>query len=542
MTLIYLLLGSSWQMVAIAIATGFLSGGSSAALIALMSQAVGKTTPSVSLAWGFAGLAIAALLSSIITRVLLIRLSQDAIYQLQLRLSRQILASELSHLERLGSPRLLATLTEDVQVISDAVYVLPFLCINVAIVVGCLVYITWLSWQVMAIITFLSGFAIATAGILLKRGRKLLAQARQHRDRLFQHFQTITAGIKELKLHSDRRQDFFQQDLEATAAECRRDYVRGLTLFATNDSWGKSIFFFAIGIVLFALPHYFTIDLQILSAYVLTFTFIIGPLENIVNKLPLITKASIALEKIEALNLSLASSAETAANNQLSQINHTWHFLELKDVTYTYYSESEDTNFTLGPLNLKLTPGELIFIIGGNGSGKSTFAKLLTGLYLPDTGIIQLDANKIDSHNREWYRQHFTVIFSDFYLFDRLLGFSQPNLEAKAQAYLKQLQLDRKVKIEQGKLSTTALSQGQRKRLALLTAYLEDRPIYLFDEWAADQDPIFKEIFYTELLPRLQQQGKTVIAIAHDDRYFSVASRLIKLEYGKILYDKVIGN
>ncbi len=177
--------------------------------------------------------------------------------------------------------------------------------------------------------------------------------------------------------------------------------------------------------------------------------------------------------------------------------------------------------------------------MGGNGSGKSTLAKLMTGLYIPEQGEIHLDRIAIDGENREWYRQHFSVIFADFYLFDRLLGLEQTNLDEIAQTYLEKLRLDHKVKITQGKLSTTSLSQGQRKRLSLLTAYLEDRPIYLFDEWASDQDPIFKDLFYTQLLPSLRDQGKTILVIRHDDHYFHLADRLIKLDYGKIEYDRL---
>jgi putative ATP-binding cassette transporter len=125
-------------------------------------------------------------------------------------------------------------------------------------------------------------------------------------------------------------------------------------------------------------------------------------------------------------------------------------------------------------------------------------------------------------------------VFADFYLFDRLLGLDQDDLDEQAQLYLKRLRLDRKVKVVNGTLSTTALSQGQRKRLTLLTAYLENRPIYVFDEWAADQDPTFKDLFYTEFLPQLQKQGKTVLVISHDDQYFHLCDRALKLNYGQI--------
>ena len=192
----------------------------------------------------------------------------------------------------------------------------------------------------------------------------------------------------------------------------------------------------------------------------------------------------------------------------------------------------------LGPINMQIEAGEILFLTGGNGSGKTTLAKLILGLYAPETGQVKLNGEDITDENRESYRQYFSVVFTDFYLFDSLIGLDQTDLDERAQKYLSMLQLDKVVEVKDGKLSTIRLSQGQRKRLALLTAYLEDRPIYLFDEWAADQDPLFKEVFYYQLLPELKSRGKTVIAISHDDHYYHVADRVVKLDYGQIEYDQ----
>ncbi len=216
-------------------------------------------------------------------------------------------------------------------------------------------------------------------------------------------------------------------------------------------------------------------------------------------------------------------------------------------MVHSYHCEAEDSKFVLGPIDLSFQPGELVFLVGGNGSGKSTLAKILTGLYLPEAGEILLDGKPVDHKNRDQYRQLFSAVFADFYLFDSLIGLRGSDLDAKARQYLKLLHLNHKVSVQNGALSTTAVSQGQRKRLALLTAYLEDRPFYLFDEWASDQDPYFKKIFYTQLLPELKARGKTVLVITHDDRYFDLADRIIKLDYGKIVTDsdpepKVNGN
>ncbi|MDO9312171.1 MAG: ATP-binding cassette domain-containing protein, partial [Nitrosomonas sp.] len=202
---------------------------------------------------------------------------------------------------------------------------------------------------------------------------------------------------------------------------------------------------------------------------------------------------------------------------------------------HRYKRERDERNFTLGPLNLTLQPGEVVFITGGNGSGKSTLGLLLVGLYSPESGQITLNDEVVCGESLEYYRQQFSVVFSDFYLFESLLGLVKADLDERAQAYLNKLQLDHKVKVENGIFSTIELSQGQRKRLALVTAYLEDRPFYVFDEWAADQDPLFKELFYTTLLADLKARGKTVVVITHDDHYFHLADRCIRLENGQSL-------
>lgn len=534
MSLIVFLLHSSWWMVTIAILTGFVSGGSTASLIALISRSLsqGSLHSLTTIAWVFVGLSLIALVTSVISQLMLIQLAQQAVFQLRLTLSRQILNSELAHLEKLGAPRLLATLTDDVQAVTDAVRLVPFLCIDLATVAGCLVYITWLSWQVFFLVAGLTIVALSSCTWLLRRGNQLLARAREEQDHLFQHFRTVTEGTKELKLHFWRRQAFLQEDLQPTAAAFRRYSIRGLVLFAVTASWGKLIFFFAVGFVLFALPKFMTLDPQTVSGYVLTFTYLMLPMDRLVNQLPTISRAGIALSKIDSLGLSLASRAELATVPE--PIGETWQTLTLKNVLYTYQIDQDDACFTLGPIDLTLQRGEIIFIVGGNGSGKSTLAKLITGLYTPEMGEIHLDEQLIDADRQEWYRQHFSVVFADFYLFDRLLGLNQDDLDMQAQLYLQRLRLDRKVTVTQGRLSTTALSQGQRKRLTLLTAYLEDRPIYVFDEWAADQDPTFKDLFYTEFLPQLQKHGKTVLVISHDDHYFHLCDRVLKLNYGQI--------
>jgi putative pyoverdin transport system ATP-binding/permease protein len=536
MQLFSFLLRSSRKQLILAIATGFLSGGSSAALIALISRSIGANRAELgTLAGAFVALVVISLVTSIISQVVLIRLAQDAVFNLRMRLGRQILSSELGHLERLGNARITATLTEDVQAVATAVSSFPFLCIDLATIIGCFVYIGFLSWIVFLMVMALFVIAFVSCQWILNQARSRLVSAREDQDVLFHHFRSITDGIKELKLHYPRRQVFLKEDLEVTSSSFRRHNVNALILFAAAASFGKLIFFFVIGFVLFALPNILSIPLQTLSGYVLTFTYLILPLDKIVLKLPVLGQASVSLDKINALGLSLGSRSESSGVPM--DIHSNWQRLELRNVAHTYH-RTEDSNFTLGEINLTLNASEIIFIVGGNGSGKSTLAKLMTGLYAPESGEVYFDGELISDRNREWYRQHFSAVFSDFYLFDRLLGIDDTNLDARAHNYLKQLRLDHKVHILEGRLSTTELSQGQRKRLTLLTAYLEDRPILLFDEWASDQDPVFRDLFYKEFLPQLKREGKTILVISHDDHYFHVADRIIKLDYGKIEFDE----
>jgi putative ATP-binding cassette transporter len=247
--------------------------------------------------------------------------------------------------------------------------------------------------------------------------------------------------------------------------------------------------------------------------------------------MPLMAMARVAVEKVRRLGVVLDEVEPEATS--LKPI-HRWKRIELRGVTHKYHREGEDRGFQLGPIDMELRLGEIVFVVGGNGSGKTTLIKLFTGLYVPEQGEIHLDDQLIDADNRESYRQLFSAVFDNAVLFDRLMGLDAADLDGRAREYLRELELDHVVDVKKGVFSTTELSRGQRKRLALLTAYLEDRAIYIFDEWAADQDPVFKRLFYRKLLYDLRNSGKTVLAITHDDRYFDAADRVIKLEDGQV--------
>jgi putative ATP-binding cassette transporter len=208
--------------------------------------------------------------------------------------------------------------------------------------------------------------------------------------------------------------------------------------------------------------------------------------------------------------------------------------LKIDAVCHRFPGLTDENPLTLGLIDLTVQEGEILFIVGGNGSEKTTLAMLLLGLYEPERGHIELNGIIVDQINLPLYRQYFSAIFADFHVFDEIYFEEDREIFIQAMHYLEKLELDHKVRIEANRFSSTSLSLGQRKRMALVSSCLEDRPIYLFDEWAADQDPAFKRVFYMELLPELKQRGKTVIVVSHDDSYFHCADRIVKLIDGAL--------
>ncbi len=543
MKVISFLFQHSRRAVVLAVVTGIISGLANTGLLALInsSLAKGRDVRQPALLWAFLALCVVVPLTRVASELLLTYLGQGTIYEMRMQMCRRILAVSLRHLESLGAPRLLSALTGDIPAITNVVTVMPNLFINAAVLLGCLIYLGTLSWQVLLAFIFFMVIGTLSYQLPIARAMQHFRQAREVRDELYEHFRAITDGTKELKLHSRRRRAFLDGLLDAAASSYRRHQIDGQVIYTFASSWGQLLVFVIIGLLLFAAPHLTGFPASTLTGYTLILIYLMTPLQVIMNTLPNLSQAEVALARVQRMGLDLAQHASAGeAADQVPPEGGAWSSLELSNVTHVYRREGEDGDFILGPVDLRLEPGELVFLAGGNGSGKTTLAKVLIGLYPAEGGEIRFNGEAVTDRNREAYRQHFSVVFSDFYLFEKLLGLESPELDERARRYLAELKIEHKVEIRDGKLSTTELSQGQRKRLALLTAYLEDRPVYLFDEWAADQDPVFKDIFYLHLLPELKRRGKTVVVISHDDRYYYGGDRIIKLDYGRITEDVTI--
>lgn len=534
--MIRFILRSCRGMVILTVIMAVVSGACNAGLIAAVNAALTGPRPvPQKIVWAFIALGFAKVASLFISQATLAGFSQKAIAEVRRGLIRKVLAVPLRQLEEIGTPRILAVLTEDVLNVTQALLALPLITVNVAILLGGAVYLAWLSWQILAGICVVIGIGAVGYLFVVRSALHCCQQAREEEDKLFRHFRALTEGIKELKLHSRRRGAFYSDHIETATAAFQQQNVAAEMRFTAAQSWSHLLYFVLIGVILFLAPRLGLFDSRTLTGYTITALYLMGPLAGVLGSFPLFGRARAALAKIEELGLCLDErSTEACSLVESSERSAGFETLELRGVVHSYHREQEDSRFVLGPINLTFSAGELVFLVGGNGSGKSTLAKIITGLYLPEAGELRLNGEPVTDVNRDAYRQLFSAVFADFYLFDDLLGIHRKDLDVRAANYLKDLHLNHKVRVNNGSLSTTSVSQGQRKRLALLTAYLEDRPFYLFDEWASDQDPQFKNVFYTRLLPELKARGKTTLVITHDDKYFHVADRIVKLDYGQL--------
>jgi putative pyoverdin transport system ATP-binding/permease protein len=515
-------------------ALGVIGGASTAAMLAVIDRAVTAGKPGPALLAGFVLVAILKIASGIGSNLMLVRLAQETCLSLAGELSLQVLRSPFRQLESLGTGRILATLTDDVALLAAAILTIPSITVQLAVLTGCAVYLVWLSP-----FAFLAILALGSAGalgyrVVLARAYAANRLARKQRDALFGHFRQLIDGVKELKLNRSRRTAFVDEQIGGTTRALARLNVHAMRQFAIADAWSQGLFLLVLFTLLCGLAAPNFLSPRALTGYLFAAIYCMAPIWGLLGALPAFNQGQIAWERISELGITLRSTA-LAPDAPIAPPAEslTPPCIEFRDVRFKY--DQEAGGFELGPLDFRIEPGQLVFIIGGNGSGKSTLVKLLTGLYSPDSGEIRVDGVPLPPDGLDQYRQLFSAVFSDFYLSDRLHAAGGVDAREPGEQLLRSFGLDRKVSIEDNRFSTINLSQGQRRRLALLSAYLEDRPVYVLDEWAADQDPAFRQVFYHQLLQDLKSRGKTVIVITHDDRYFGLGDRLMKLDYGQLV-------
>ena len=409
---------------------------------------------------------------------------------------------------------------------------------SIVVIVCCFIYLGFMSIYALAFLILFLLLAVGIISVVNSRAEKVWSQTRDIQNTFFKFLDDLVRGFKELNIHFSKRTDF-KQDMEGSCDSYRQKRINGEIMFANGAVLGQLLTYFVVGLIVFIFPLVFKeIQADTLRNYVFIFLFLVGPIANVVDQMPKITQMKISWKRIKELEDQITLLEELERCKPIEIDSKKPMDLKLKDIEYSYKTKEQDI-FTVGPVDCSFKSGEITFITGGNGSGKSTLAKVLTGLYTPDAGKILINEHQVNGIK---LGEYVSAIYSDFYLFKKLYGIKCKGKEEKIQEYLKILKIEDKVKLEDGEISTIKLSSGQRKRLALLISYLDDRPVYLFDEWAADQDPEFRKYFYMQLLPELKSRGKCVIAITHDDRYFSIADKIIKLERGKMLEQNVMNS
>jgi len=529
------LLRPYWMLLVGGILLGLVGGASVAGLLAVVNKGLYAGSGDVGgLIASFAGLCVLIVLGSVGSDIIANSVGQRIIASLRKSLAAKILMAPIDQLESYRAHRLIPVLTKDVDAVSDFAFFFPAFLVSGVIVAGCLIYLALLSWPlfiVTAALIALGSFAHFKAR---QHGMTGFNLARQYEDDLQKHYRTIAEGAKELRLHRPRRRHVHVDLIQQTVDRISNVQIKAINLMATARALATVLLFAVIGTALILRPLLWPDSpASVSSGFVLVLLFMRGPIDQLIGMLPSLGRAQVAIRRIAELSDRFATAELDLLDDPVDQAAEHIESIELRGVSYAFRDGSAGKPFMLGPIDLSIRRGEIVFIVGENGSGKTTLIKLLLGLYVPDHGVLLRDGMPVVSETRDDYRQLFTTVFSDYYLFDTLLqrGDQRPEI---AQHYLDRLELAHKVSVDNGAFSTTDLSTGQRKRLALINAWIEGRPVLVFDEWAADQDPAFRHVFYTELLADLKRMGKAIIVISHDDRYFHCADRVVRLRNGRI--------
>jgi putative pyoverdin transport system ATP-binding/permease protein len=529
MALVLFLARSSRARLTGALLASIASGAGVALLIALINESLRAPRDELpQLGLKFACISVAMLSLRWFALSQFVCLGQVALARLRVLASTQLSEAPFRALESYGAARLMGVLSEDIARVGESIVMLPRLVVHGVVLLGCLGYLASLSWRVFSV-----GLCVMLLGSLgyAQRARAAsgyLRAARRGEHQLYEDFRALFSGAKELKLNAPRRAAFVAQ-LSENVDQVRAARTRGMLIHVAAVSARVFLLFAAIGAVLFVLQGLFAMSRDVRSGYALMLLYMMLPLHALLEALPALSRTRLALEQLAQVGVRVPEQRPVQTLAPAARFES----LRLREITHSYRRDDEEGVFAFGPVSLELAPSELVFVVGGNGSGKTTLAKLLVGLYEPEGGELWLNGQRIGDAERVHYREQFSAVFSDFHLFDSLLGHGVHDEHARG--LLASLDLAHKVTIRDGVFSTTELSSGQRKRLALLVACLEDRPLMVFDEWTADQDPQYKEVFYAQILPELKARGKAVLVITHDDRYFKVADRLLKLESGRLV-------
>ena len=513
-----------------------LSGGSSSLLLIVVNKASEKIVDEGidkvdwMLATAFIVLSILYFLSEIRLIGEIGNRIETGIDRVRRNLGRQLANVDFARLERFGTARLYDAITQSCHTISQNSELLAIAFRSAILIVCVLGYIFWLSATAFFLVI---STTLGAAWMYLRFGERLVlffGRLRAIDSQLFEHISDLFGGIREVRMSSTRSSALgrvFEESSRAKQVAGTELHGSAIELFTL----GIVAFYALLAVVVFVVPvysHGFSGAVLKVSTAVL---FMIGPISSVVQAWTSLGAAESAASNMLGLTGELQAMAETPCDEAPIELPCDFKKIRLREVAFRYQGDDPEHGFRLEPLTLDIQRNEIVFITGGNGSGKSTLIKLLTTLYAPSSGVLSVDAIPVGPRTLTSYRAMLAAVFSDFHLTARLYG-PEGQDAAEAEYWLHKLELNHLCSIAEGRFTNVALSLGQRKRLALVAAILERRPVLILDEWAADQDPHFRRKFYREILPELKQRGLTIIAVTHDDHYFDAADRHIHLENG----------
>ncbi|HOY65260.1 MAG TPA: cyclic peptide export ABC transporter [Candidatus Ozemobacteraceae bacterium] len=462
------------------------------------------------------------------------RIAEEAICSVRMRLADKIRHCDLAALEAIGEVDIHSRVSRETQTIVQATQ--PFFSAGQAAIMILFItlYIAKESPAAVLLCLIMIIFGIGTHLRALKPYEEGLAEASKREDTLFSTLTGLLRGFKELRINTLKSDDVFGEF--GTAAGRVRDSRTFLNeLFSNNIVFADTFFKLWMGGVVFILPVISTSFTGTVAKVISSLLFLIGPLSSVVYVIPLISQIDFTVDNLARLETALDKALERRDDSRTAPLDLFADFKQIsfRHVRFSYTNPDGSPGFEVGPIDGDIRRGEVLFLIGGNGSGKTTFMKLLAALYHPNEGSIRVDDTDLTPANTQAYQNLFSAIFSDFHLFDKLHGLR--NIDpARVDKLLNLMDISRKTAYQEDRFTNLNLSTGQRKRLALVVTFLEDKPVYIFDEVAADQDPEFRRYFYETLVPELKSAGKTLVIVSHDDRYFHVADRVLKMDFGKL--------
>lgn len=456
---------------------------------------------------------------------------ETILHNIRVRLANMIRQCDLLAMEKIGRSEIYASITKETQTISQAATVLAVGAQSAILIFFSSLYIAYIS-----LTAFIVGAIFISIAVSIHFRKRQELSENLHRttaseNKLFDTLTDMLNGFKEVKMNSARSADLFK-DIESISLSTSNLKVHTQSQQSNQFIFSQATFFMLLATIVFIVPRLSSISDESVVLLTTSILFLIGPISNLVGTIPVLAIANTAAENIFALESALSPHIRPAIESS-EDISH-FDEIRFDKVIFQYPSSPGASPFTVGPLDLTIKAHEVLFVVGGNGSGKSTFVRLLTALYYPTSGTIWIDRVPLDETRYDKYRRQFSVIFSDYHLFKRLYGLRKVD-KRKANKLFRDMEIEGKTRLMDGEFETIDLSAGQKKRLALLVSLLEDKPIYVFDEWAADQDPMFRRKFYEQILQALKRKGKTIVAITHDEKYFGVADRILKMEEGRFI-------